>query len=393
MTGEGGALNSLRIAFLASVLGVCAPALSGQAVPQLRLKPADATLDEEFTAIRSVRELSDGRLLISDTRDNRVVVADMRTGAVSQVGRVGNGPGEYAQASTILASTGDSSLMFDSRGGRLHLFDGAQFVGSLPPDAPIVKAVQRSAVGADAHGNVWRVALDIPAGGAAAPGGAGDSSFLIRANRATAGVDTLARVKRAATNVRTFTNAKGEVTAMSISILPLSVGDEAAMFADGWFAISRVDPYRVDWITPDGRMTKGPPLPFEKIKVTNREIEAYFLARSRGAPAASGRVPDVVRDAVREQAAVAAKSFPAVYPPFVINGVIAASDGRAIIRRPETADKPNARYDVVDRAGRLVGTIEMAKGERLAAVTKAYAYVVWKDDDDIERLRRHPVPR
>lgn len=44
------------------------------------LQPANARLDEAFTRILSVRELSDGRVLVTDDRDNRLVVADMKAG-------------------------------------------------------------------------------------------------------------------------------------------------------------------------------------------------------------------------------------------------------------------------------------------------------------------------
>jgi hypothetical protein len=69
-------------------------------------------------------------------------------------------------------------------------------------------------------------------------------------------------------------------------------------------------------------------------------------------------------------------------PPF--------AGGNLWLRRPVSMSFPNYRYDVVDRSGVLLGVVSLAKGERIVAVSKTAVYVVWKDDDDIERLRRHP---
>jgi hypothetical protein len=81
---------------------VAIPSLGqAQAEPQLKLPPANATLNEEFTTIGSVRKLSDGRVLITDPRDGRVVVVDLKTGTVQQVGRKGQGPNEYGNAGSL----------------------------------------------------------------------------------------------------------------------------------------------------------------------------------------------------------------------------------------------------------------------------------------------------
>ena len=97
-------------------------------------------------------------------------------------------------------------------------------------------------------------------------------------------------------------------------------------------------------------------------------------------------------ESVRKQVEETSKLFPDSYPPTVIGGLIPLGDGRLLVRHPETADFPNARYDLIDRRGRLSSTIALAHGESIVAVTAKSAYVVWKDDDDIERLRRHPWP-
>src|SRR3990172_7288848 len=187
---------------------LCAAALLGvrdaqaQAAQALKLKPADAKLDEEFTLIGSVRELSDGRVLITDPRENRVVVADLKAGTVTPVGRTGSGPNEYGMAGPLHALAADSSILFDLSSRRWLLFSGASIVQTLPPDTPIILAMKGSARGADAKGNVWTFASPTQFDqDHAKPGttetGAADSGFVVRGNRTTAKLDTVARVRQA----------------------------------------------------------------------------------------------------------------------------------------------------------------------------------------------------
>jgi len=50
------------------------------------------------------------------------------------------------------------------------------------------------------------------------------------------------------------------------------------LFPDGWIAIARLDPYLVEWRTPDGRTVRGTPLPSARVKVDDAEKRAYMAA-------------------------------------------------------------------------------------------------------------------
>ena len=72
----------LRTAVALSATVLAAAVVLQQAPAAITLRPVDATLGEPFTSILSVRELSDGRVLISDnSSETRLVVANLRTGA------------------------------------------------------------------------------------------------------------------------------------------------------------------------------------------------------------------------------------------------------------------------------------------------------------------------
>jgi hypothetical protein len=385
--------SAYRLGLTAVTAVVFSSVSHAQAERPLKLPPANATLAEEFTVIGSVRELSDGRVLITDPRDGRVVVADLKTGAVIQVGRKGKGPNEYENPGPLIPLAADSSLLSDFMQRRWLLFSGPAIVATLPPDTPIIKAVSTFVRGADGRGNVWTTASPHRFNQETAkPGtltfGPADSDFVVRANRATARLDTVTKLRGVVSRQTVTANAEGKFQSVTQSRPPLTVGEEAALFGDGWFAIARLDPYRVDWISPEGRVTRGRPIPVTPIKVTAAEKEAYFArqAAARAPRPGMPALPEALRrelDALRDQ-------FPGVFPPFTA-GPIAAGDGTLWLRRPVSMNFPDYRYDVVDRRGQLVGVVSLAKGERIITVSATAAYVVWKDADDIERLRRHPL--
>jgi hypothetical protein len=217
------------IGLIGAALATAPLSIAAQTAPALKLKPADAKLDEEFTQITSVRELSDGRVLVTDGRENRVVVADFKAGTVMQIGRNGQGPGEYQSTGMLRAIGGDSSLMVEARVGRWHLFDGPKLALTLPPDAPIVTAIGRSVGGADARGNVYRT-MSIPLGGMVPNGAQPESGFVVRASRSSVRVDTVARVKVEKLVINQTTNASGVIRSVNLIRPPLTVGDEVALF-------------------------------------------------------------------------------------------------------------------------------------------------------------------
>lgn len=384
-------MRRLRNSVLKAALVMAPLSLFAQA-PQIKLKPADAILGEEFTAIGSVRELSDGRVLLNDSRDKRVVVADFKAGTVTQVGRVGSGPNEYGTAGPLHRLAGDTTALFDNATRRWLLFSGASIVATLAADAPIIAAMKGLPRGADARGNVWQVASPALAGLVANKAqsgtlntGPGDSDIVIRVNRATLQFDTLAKIRMAPTRMTIRASADGKVTGMNLIRPPMAVGEESIMFPDGWFAIARLDPYRVDWINPDGKLVKGAPIPVPLVKMTDAEKDAFFDRADAGKPASAQKPTEAVRAERRAD-------LPQFIPPYQAPALLAANDGSVILHRYESKDSPNARYDVVNRKSQLIGVLSLGAKERIIGFGAKSVYVAWKDDDDIERLRRNPWP-
>lgn len=90
--------------FLCTIgLLVSAAPLAAQRIPTFALPPADVTHPHEFTSITSMRELPDGRVIVTDGRERQLLVLDFATGESREIGRKGSGPNEYTMVGFVRA--------------------------------------------------------------------------------------------------------------------------------------------------------------------------------------------------------------------------------------------------------------------------------------------------
>ena len=348
------------------VVALLPNALYAQSPPVRHLQPANARLAEEFTNLTWLRELRDGRVLLTDRQDNRLVVADYQTGQVRQIGRTGRGPGEHVQLDGMFPVGDDSSLIADFGRRRWLMLYRDSIVATLPPDLPAIMAVPVVPLGADRNANVIAHSYERHT--------VGDSLDLVLVDFRTGRARTVATLR---SGVPMSALSRGSAKAGpggSISYgRPLyDVRQEMPLlFPDGTLAIARYEPYHVDWRTPDGRWIHGAPLPLPHVRIDDRERKA-FIARH---PPAAGRT-----------------DWPEHVPPFDMRPLLASPEGWAVIPRVPSADFPDSRYDLVDRRGALVAMLQLAPDEKLLGFGAHSAYVVRTDDDGIERLERHPWP-
>ena len=349
----------LAIPTLAVVLTTALAAQQGT----VSLQPANARLAAEFSDLTSIRELRDGRVLLFDRKEERLVVADFATGLLSNIGRTGQGPGEFQSIAALLPLGGDSTLAADFA-RRWLILDGDKVVATLPPDTPAIRAVSLWPLGADRSGRV--LSRGFPRGG-----GLTDSTLALLVERATGRTDTIARLRNGVRRapVSTVTDpALGR--GVMVRRIPLNVGEAPMLLADGWTAVVRLEPYRVDWRSPDGRWTSGAPIPVRSIRMTDGERKAY-----------SDRYP-WSRNAT---------DWPEFLPPFdTPTSLFATADGWLVIKRLSSASEPETRYDLVDKSGVRRSQLILPRNEHILGFGAASVYVIETDDDGIQRLRRHP---
>lgn len=278
-------------------------------------------LREEFTRIVAVRELSDGRVLVSDAGDRRVVVVDFKANTASTVGRQGRGPGEYT-VPTLLHSLGpDSTLMGDLLSRRWLIFQSDRVAQTIPPDHPAIAATRGIVLGADWRGFVLASRFPAPRNGIRVMGN-GDSSAVLLIAMATGRADTIAMTRVAPSTQEHQFDGTGRVVQSTMTIPRMSVGEEVLLFPDGWLAVARLAPYRVDWRAPDGRWVHGSPLAAPEVAFTAREKEAYLDRRAR----TSGTRPS----------GGAPGDWPSVVPPFQPQPLLPLPNGEVLVLRTPT---------------------------------------------------------
>lgn len=110
----------------------------------------------------------------------------------------------------------------------------------------------------------------------------------VLADRSSSRADTLIRLRGPDYQIRH--NSAG--TFSIFSLLVGSVEEQSLLFPDGWIAVTRIEPYRVEWRSPGGGFVRGPPLPWEAPRSDAREKQAY-LERLRRRAGPDAKLPDV----------------------------------------------------------------------------------------------------
>lgn len=357
----------------------CYAALAALQAPAPRsLRPAIDSLPVEFNRIVGVLELPDGTVLISDAGDRRLVSVDFKTKALQQIGREGRGPGEYTVPLQLYSIGGDSTLMPDMLNNRWLIFQGSTFARQVPPDHPAVAATGTRFRGVDARGHVLAGSGRVPAPGTRVIG-QGDSTILMLIDRSTGKVDTIGRLREIPTTVITDVGKDGKISQQRFLVGIMAVGEESLIFPDGWLAVARLEPYRIEWRNPDGKWVRPAAIEYAQLRMTDREKQAFLARRSR----AEGKPVTPPADN---------SWWPEFIPPFQTRPMIPLLDGRVLVLRTPTAEVPGNRYDLVDRNGRRVAIVDLPESDRLLAVGTRGVYVIATDQDGIQRIRRHPWP-
>jgi hypothetical protein len=266
--------------------------------------------------------------------------------------------------------------MADLSSRRWVVFDGPRIVNPVPSTASAFVTAGGSLRGSDTLGHV--IAMRSTATSQILNGPSQDSALLVRVRVATGTADTLAKLASRPAEISSTPGTSGAPPAsFSIRFTILGAGEEAILFPDGWVAVVRLHPYRMDWRRPNGIWTRGAPLPFAEIRVDDREKKAY---RER-------QVALLGRDVVPADA-----TWAATIPPFQINALVALHDGRVLVQRTPSADHSGNRYDVIDRSGTLQGHLALPPNERIMAAGENGIYVIVTGTDGLQQLRRHPPP-
>jgi hypothetical protein len=365
---------ALTLPALLVLLVAAATLVAQEAVPSRALGTREAEGAETFSQVRGFRELSDGRVLITDQRERKIVLLDLTRGTAMRVGREGPGPGEYQMAIDLVAMPGDTTLLGDV--GR-----GLDILSVITPDGKISgsKRLPEGSrfsylFGVDAAGRIHVAQTIFRTAGEPAP----DSQPILR-------LDLRRNVADTAFFVRTIPRNPAAPN-------PYSPRHQWAIGRDGSAAIVDVEKYQVTWITTDGRRTTGAPIPFEPIAVTQADHDEFReLAIRLGGIGQSGMARV---GGASGSASLPAPAFPSHKPPFLGNdATMIAPNGELWVRRSQRAREKAPRHDIIDRNGQRIATVTLPPNTKLLALGVHGIYLARYDEDDLIHIERYAYPR
>jgi hypothetical protein len=260
--------------------------LIAQAVP-----PTPATrisaFPELFSQVRGLRELSTGRVLVTDWIEERLLALDFTAGSATAIGGVGGGPREFRLPAQLVALAGDSTLLYDEGNARLAV---------IGPDLAIHRTLPANvgnapyAVYPRAADGAGRLYFGIPPWALGPDAPPADSVDIARWDPRTQAVAPVVRIQ-GAQRPSWQREGKPRMTP-GIPMVMFSAQDAWAVASDGRVAVVRSGDYHVEWRDSAGRVTRGPSYAYPPLRVTDTDKQAYVLRFLKRAGPHAGRVRD-----------------------------------------------------------------------------------------------------
>ena len=362
-----------------------------QSVPHVALSHPDESFPESFSSIAGLRELPDGRAIVTDRLEKTVRLVDFAAGTYTDLGHVGSGPGEFQIPGDLFAWPGDSTLMVDFGNTRLTWIDPqgrlTHSTGMLVPDLGFVKP--------DAVDSVGRIIFEsmrsLRSGASAQPP---DSIAISRWDPASNRVDTVASLPRPEMSTVTMGGGRGTVrfSGPGAGLTPYDPRNDWAATRDDRVLLAYPEPYHVEWALPAGRRLVGPTVEYDPVPVTDAD-KKEAASRSGGSvvmlssgggsqPSRSMTIPAPNPDKM---------SWPKVKAPFTARGTRIASDGTAWVQRQVRHGDP-VTYDVFDPAGRRIRQVILPEDRALVGFGSGTIYLARTDADDLQWLERYRLP-
>jgi hypothetical protein len=364
-------------------LGLAAAPAAAQDEPQtVTLTEAEARFPEPFSALLGLRELSDGRVLISDRIQQTVAQLDFSSGTYEEIGRSGGGPGEYQMPGPLFA-LGDTTLLMDMGNRRLApiLPDGRIGSNSIPLRHPAGFPILPR--GVDAEGRIYFDLAGMMMPGLEEGAMAGVAPIL-RWDRSTSAIDTMGYMNFPPMEPAGPGEARIEIGGRG----PYDGQDAWSVTPAGAVGVARFAEYHIEWLSPEGASASGPVISYDPVKVTQDDKEAW--ADQMAARGVMIQVENGRRRTMRPpRPSTDNLNWPEYKPPFTGFSARAAADGSLWVERTRKSNQRNATYDVFDGRGNLVSRVVLPADRRLFGFGDGVLYAIYTDEDDLEWLERY----
>lgn len=363
-------------------------------VGETRLTQPDATYPEALNYVSGIRELPDGKLLVSDGLGQELLLMDIEQGTAEVVGRNGAGPEEYRNPDLLFPMAGDSTLLVDLGNGRLTVLGPDLQFGETMPIGQDGGGGQLSIVlprGVDFQGRIYFQGRGPRRMG---QGALPDSAVVLRWDRATGTIDTLVSVKL---QERTRSvSGGGNNRNVSIQTLPLTPQDAWGVGFNGRLAVARSGDYHLEWIDPDGTVVAGEPVEYKPVRVGGAEKERWIQNVGRSGLGMSISVNNGVRQMAFSRGGRGAQDqvdqyqWPEVMPAFSTPSVEVTPWGNAWVERSVPAGAEPV-FDVFGSDGSHQGRVILPAGRQVVGFGEGAVYTVTFDEFDLQWLERYPI--
>ena len=252
-----------------------------QEVSTVNLSSPITTFSYGFTNISGIRELSSGTVIVLDAGESVLYVIESNWETFHQIGREGAGPGEYRNPSKLFALPRDSSAALDEFNVRMLVITPEARPGDfLNPSG-------QAGTGESGHETI-RYSLF---GGRLLPAQASDGRgfFYAQGHNVVPNDDgVLVPADSAALERWTIESPKRD----TVGFIPVEIKPGSRVFQgqvgrpvprrprafveiaqwdvspDGRVAVVTHNPYRVTFYSTDGEIVVGPPIDYERIRVS-----------------------------------------------------------------------------------------------------------------------------
>jgi hypothetical protein len=347
----------------------------------------------EFDQVTGPLRLSDGRIAVGNGGSKEIRFYDAKGVHQRSSGREGNGPGEYTNVTGIWLGPGDSVAVFDVFVRRVTVLDDTGAVGRsvslgeagtafMPVDGRLAFAIPQAWLGDGsfvAQAQVFAV-------GQARAGVYRDSISLLRYGPDGAVRDTLGRYP--GIEMEQMTLKMGERSFPAPQPIPLGRQTVTAAGA-GRFYVGRNDGWEIEVRGMDGSLQQLVRTAFTPASITPAEVAEHRKQTVEQMEA----VPQIrnLPDALKKQftARIEQVKYPDTYPVFA--AFLLDPEGNLWAQEVTPPSQKAQRYAVIDSTGRFLGRVTMPVDFRVTQIGSDAVYGVWKDADDLERIRAYPL--
>lgn len=353
------------------------------------LAAPNAELEEPWSGPLQLVELRNGNIVVHDSKEKRIAVADFRTQEQREVAREGGGPTEFRSVIGMWRMPGDSVQLLDLFQSRMLILDPTgtarrtlPLPGAGDPMAMMNRPMTRNLDAAGRwYGQLIAIAFE---GGRMSMS---DSALIVRTDPKTMRADTL-------TKIPTFASApefSQSVIRMRVPGFPPQ--DAWGVYPDGRVIVVRGRNYVPEFFPAGGgAVRRAAALPYAQMPVTTADKRMIMdsvqrameegMRQAAGMGAGAGQMPRVEL--------LEPETWQTQRPAITGDQIKIDPRGRAWV--PVLDRTPGQRYDLLDAEGRVVDAIKLPAKVNLLGFGTNSVYTARVDEDDLMYIRRHPLP-